>query len=295
MSIPIRKDITLIEFKGKLLNNINETLLSESLHVFENQYEVADLLSDIIVECIMSNKNTATINVSRYNLPFTQVTININKNSLIAKPSATLNTVDENGNLIVVLNICNQITAYYTKKELYLELKNIIAHELEHSYTILKTYNNTGNVDNTSTNTLYRTVYDIVVNPTSYNDVYYIAYAIYSTFGHELNAFVSQCYGEVYNYLSKLDTLSNKSIIEALKNSEVYKIFNTNIQNITQVLNYSDDNKRKFIDRFNSISKKDKINSIEQLNKLLNNTLKRNNESIKMCDRTAMNAFYKLT
>ena len=297
MSEPLKKKIQLLEFKGILHADIDDSIIEESLHVFSKQYEIAELLSNIVVECIKTGKNEYNINISRYGLPFNNVTIHISKTNLMAMISANISNVDDEGNILINIYTTKDTFAYYTERRLYKEIRNSLAHELEHAYTILSTYKNTGSGDKISGDKLYADVCNIIHESITLNDVYYISYAIYSTYGHEMNAFVSQCYGEIYDQLITVKQLTNETIKTSLKKSTVYNIFLTNISNLKEVLHYSNNDKTDFIRRFNSELQIDsnKIKDSIQLDKLLNNVLLRNEEAVKYCHGVAMKVYYDLT
>ena len=296
MSTPIRKSIILEEYKYKKANITDSDILVESLHTFSQQHEIAEYIAGIIVECIKLNRNICTIDISQYGISCKKLTVNIIRENLVAQISAKVNEIDTEGNANMILNVYKHIGSIgYSDKQLFYQIKEAIMHELGHWYFILTKYEKSGNVDTTSSNQLYLEVSNLIKDETVTGDVYYLAYAIYSIFGNELNAFVSQCHTQVYDYIIKRKDCSLDTVKDALRNSEVYETFITNINNVKHIIDYPHEKKGELIKCFNSaiMDKQCEIKTIEQLNKLLEFTLDKNMSALKMCSKTAVDAYYK--
>ena len=293
MSIPIKKEINLIRQKIQEEVTFNDQIIDESLHVFNDQYEVAGLLADLTINALKYNKDTFTVNVEKYNLPIKEVCIVIHKENLSPTLSGALTKVTSFGGITIEINTIPNILVMYDEKTAYNEFKNAIAHELEHAFTTLSEYKNTGTVNDYSL--LYNAVTEIMFNPTPPDDVYFFSYATYNVFGHEFNAFVSQCYGEVYDYLKKLDKVENQDIREALKKSETYRTFFINLRKLNMILDYDKKKKNNFIKSFNERSNGIyPIQDIDELDTLLDISLDRNKMAVRNCHSVAMKAYYNL-
>ena len=300
MSIPKKRPIVLSERKYNkniVTEDYNSELLNESLHTFDQQHELAEYIAGFAIECIKQKKNKCTVNIENFNLSFKNVNLEITKNNLIFKVSAWLSDVDSDGDGTIVINVYKHIDIIdYNEKNLFLDIKEAVMHELGHWYFILTKYNNSGNVDTTSFNQLYEEITQMTKNDKISERLYYIVYALYSVFGNELNAFVSQCHCEVYNYLIQQKEISIKTVRMALIKSTTYNNFIENVDDLKNAIRNNDNKKEYIIHEFNTLTnnKKTNIRNVQQFNKILKFALERNNEALRFCEQTAVNAYYKL-
>lgn len=301
MSISMKKPIVLLEYKYSkniVTEGYNNELLDESLHTFNQQHELAEYIAGFAVEGVKLNKKSCIVDIKRFNLPLKKVVLIIKKENLINRVSAQINDIDTDGNAKLFLNMYIHVGMIVSENEkiVFNETKEAIMHEFGHWYFILTKYNNSGSIDTTSSNPLYLEIQDIMKNPNISQELYYFLYSLYAVFGNELNAFVSQYYSEVYNYLMEQKELTIKSVRKALLRSNIYDTFITNINNLEHVIELNDYEKENLISEFNSNTnnKENNIKDVKKLNKMLKFALERNNEALRFCEQTAVNAYYKL-
>lgn len=301
MSIPLKKPIVLLEYKYNkitLTEKYEDKILDESLHTFDQQHELSEYLAGFAIDCIKQNKESFILNIEKFKLPLKKVELTIARENLINRVSANINKIDSDGNAELLLNMYIHIglILHDNEKFVFLETKEAIMHELGHWYFILTKYNNSGVVDATANNNLYQEIAQMMRNDSISPNLYYILYAIYAIFGNELNAFVSQCNCEVYNYLLNQKEISIKTVRNALLRSDTYDTFKTNIENIKNIINNTIDEKQKIVSEFNGfvLNKENCIQNIQQLNKYLKFALERNKEALRFCEQTAVNAYYKI-
>jgi len=130
MSLPMVRKIHLLEFKSRNKPNIDINELDESLHVFNNQYQISELLTGLVVECLKINKDECTVDISRYGTPLKNVHIIIKKiNSLIYNIGARLSNLDDEGNIEFTITLNKlQTLDDNINKQIFSQIKNAIAH-----------------------------------------------------------------------------------------------------------------------------------------------------------------------
>lgn len=301
MNIPLKQKIELIEnkyIKEIFKESFDDNLINESLHTFNKQHELSEYIVGFFIECIKLNKDFCKIDITRFNLPLKNLELIIYRKNLINRVSAQINNIDTDGNAKLYLNVYIHIGKIFptSEKFIFLDTKDAIMHELGHWFFILSKYNNSGVVDSTANDILYQEICQMLKNDNISQELYYILYALYSVFGNELNAFVSQCHSEIYNYLISQKDISIDSVKKALLVSDTYDTFKLNIVNLKQIMNSTETEKENIINEFNNniINYQNKINDAKQFNKIIKLALDRNKEALIFCEQTAVDTFYQI-
>lgn len=255
-------------FESKNFNDLSELLLNEAMGSFEDQYTLADELSNVIYDMLMNNiinleyktENDKVISI---------VDITINKNTPLMAISGAIKSIDPDLNKISIFINISDFNLKIHKPILLKRIKDVVVHELMHGNIFLKRYENNQNINDMP---FY---YDSVVylmGQTSENDIlYWFSYALYSTYYHEVNAVVSQTNAQLFNMLGYGNKHDNETIKKAIKSLDSYQIYNRIINFTVPYINNMDDDdiNNKIVKQFNNIGVeinvkwvRDKLNEI---------------------------------
>jgi len=228
MSIPIKekRSIMLPQYRF-LTENHGHNLLIEELGAFKEQYTMAYEMANSTIEMIRQHsiKKRFTFKNNGNRWEEYEIIINYSEDNsvLFFQTSAVFEGCSEN--LIVLkLNLARHDVLSLSTMELVHKIAKIYAHELNHGYAIISSYNKCGDIPN------YPVLYNQIINALQERDInpdgvlYRLVYAIYITSYIELPAFVSQTVPELKRKL-KCKTSSYEEFIDAVKNTEAYRLY----------------------------------------------------------------------
>ena len=217
-------------FEPYFLNKPQEVnYINESLGGFSNQYEIAERLAQTVMQMRDNMINTleTTLDVDGTKIPFI-VRISgagVNNQAQIMP----LGTRDENGETLECLELTVFMPVFSRfandMDELYKDVKTQIVHELMHGNIFSKRAIARQEIDDMPQ--YYGACCNIIEN--EYGPIKDIAYAIYATYYHEIQANVSSVYSE-------LESAINEDNVKFLQNADydymlrVFKMFLMNTQ-----------------------------------------------------------------
>lgn len=231
-----------VKYKHDIILSEN-TIIVEALSSFDNQYKVANLLSKIGYEMAVNgvNKNYIplkdefpTLIIKGANLE-----VKISKYNDIGAQFVNLNK-DGDVNILIWLPCSFKLQ---NQENIIKNLISAISHELMHGYVFLSRYYNEQEINDAPNN--YQEALEIIHK--SDGLIYDYAYAIYSTYYQEVQAFVPQ----TTPYFRKLfykNNLTNNEIEDGIKKCESYLIYSNIINKlIPYLINLSDEELEKEI------------------------------------------------
>lgn len=218
---------------GELLNeSLCVKLLTEKWGAFEGQYELAKEIGQVVYDMLMHSKKNIIYYTHHEYIKI--VEINVDKSHFYFQPHGNIYGLNsEEGKLMININIP---TSYIMQdKEFVLErLIDVVTHELMHGEIFLKKveHNATRLEDAPS---YYPLLMNIMRRQEEDSILYKFARGLYVTYYHESQSMVSQTYNQLINILGD-KTYTNSNIKDALKNIEVYDIFNKIIHDLVPFL-----------------------------------------------------------
>lgn len=217
-------------FEPYFLNKPQEvSYINESLGGFSNQYDITEQLTQTVMQMHDNNIDSleTTIDIDGTKIPFI---IKISKAGVINKAQIMpLGTRDENGDVLEALELTVFMPVFSRfandKKELYKDVKAQIAHELMHGNIFSKRA--TAGEDLNDMPQYYSACINIIEN--EIGPIKDVAYALYATYYHEMQANISSVYSE-------LECAINEENVKFLQNSSyeymllVFKMFLMNTE-----------------------------------------------------------------
>ena len=208
-----------------------DKLLTEELGVYNGQYELAKTLTQKALESL-----TDGIQVFEYQtdgrFSFNKVICNVEFSHV--QTSAMIYNFDEECNLYIRLFVYNKLS-HYTRTQ----LTNAIAHELMHGHIFTKRYSQKVEINDMPF--LYNVSVEAIQNQGK-NILYYFCYGIYSTYYQEVQSFVSQAKGEIFDLLGY-----NADVKVAIQKSNSYQIYYENIKVAEKIIDMEDDSIQEII------------------------------------------------
>lgn len=223
---------------GELINEaLCIKLLTEKWGAFEGQYELAKEIGQVVYDMLMHSKRNIIYHTHHEYIKI--VEINVDKSHFYFQPHGNIYGLNgEEGKLMINLNIP---TSYIMQdKDFVLErLIDVITHELMHGEIFLKKveHNVTKLEDAPS---YYPLLMNVMRRQEEGSILYKFARGLYVTYYHESQSMVSQTYNQLINILGD-KTYTNSNIKDALKNVEVYDIFNKIIHDLVPFLEEQSD------------------------------------------------------
>lgn len=236
MSIEKKKNISVIRPKysineGKIYDCL---LLNEELGAFKSQYYMADIMANTAMDMIRNHIKEKEVNFPSPYSKWRQFKIEIeyseDSSMVFYNTTATFEGCNDI-KVVVSLKISRNDVLSLSIFELKHKLTKIIAHELNHGYTVISTYNNKGEIPNYPTyyHQMVSIIQDDSINPNSI--IYQIAYAVYVTSYLEVPAFVSQTVPQIAASL-KNKNCSYEEFINEIKQTEAYEIYSDILYNL---------------------------------------------------------------
>lgn len=237
---PFKKKIFEVKHLQCASININETILNESLGVFEGQYEIAEYLSNISYEMLNKKTNKNTVNVEQYKtwLKYVNLTLNIEYDNLLPNINARLEKIGTDS-VNIIINVSYPCLNIYNETIMKNKILNCITHELMHDNIFIKRYTN-GIEEFDDTPDEYPIYIQIMDENNPNTLLYKFGLALYSTFYQETQAIISQTVSNLRLILMKQD-VSNDEIKSAIAKSEGYIRFNIILHELVPVLEHMSD------------------------------------------------------
>lgn len=222
-------------FESYFLNKSTEvSYINESLGGFSNQYEIAERLAQTVMQMRDNMINTleTTLDIDGGKIPFV---VKISGAGVSNQAQIMpLGTKDENGETLECLELTVFMPVFSRfandKEELYKDVKTQIAHELMHGNIFSKRSIAGVKIDDMPQ--YYSACINIIEN--EIGPIKDVAYAIYATYYHEIQANVSSVYSELNNSINEENVkfLQNSGYDYMLRvfkmflmNTEAYKIY----------------------------------------------------------------------
>ena len=222
-------------FEPYFLNKPTEvSYINESLGGFSNQYEIAERLAQTVMQMHDNRINTleTTLDIDGAKIPFV---VKISGAGVSNQAQIIpLGTKNENGEILECLELTVFIPVFSRfandKEELYKDVKTQITHELMHGNIFSKRSIAGVKIDDMPQ--YYSACINIIEN--DIGPIKDIAYAIYATYYHEIQANVSSVYSELNCSINEENVkfLQNSNYDYMLKvfkmflmNTEAYKIY----------------------------------------------------------------------
>lgn len=222
------------EIKNKALE-----LLDESLGAFNEQYKIAEYISDIAFDMLLKNINKNVVDIEDDSI-IKQVDITLNLHAISIGIKAQLENIDDNGKAFILITFPENIQFNKSKDYIIGQLTSIISHELMHANVILNRFNNNEEINDMPS--YYPNVLAIIQNEDENSDIYAIGYGLYSTYYQEVQAFVSQTSSDIRKLYGGKLTYTSDEIKEGLKHSDAYMVYSNNIHGkLNNILEYSDE------------------------------------------------------
>lgn len=281
----------IIQPKFIIENNISKQmkLLNEELGAFNGQYHMANIIADTAINMIRQHRKTneSDFPFKKYKWKRFRLEIEYSEDSsfLFLNTTATFNGCNDDVVAIIVKLSRNDVLSL-TENELKHKLVKIIAHELNHGYTVISTYNNSGHIPNYPN--FYSKIVDIIQDNSVDNNsfLYKLSYAIYVTSYIEMPAFVSQTVPQLVKKLK--DKCSYDEFKNAIIETEAYEIYHDILEDIVPQIRKSDVN--SLIQEFAEYSI---IFSKNDLDKIIDEIENNAKKAIKNIVRNAMRYFYE--
>lgn len=205
-----------------------EELINETGHVMEGQYAAAKLAAEKAYDLIKyGDGSSCEINVSEFHLPFKKIIIEINFGLL--KTKASLTNITTEGEL--------KINIFFRKADKFLgeeycvdTIASAIIHEMSHGGIYFSRYYNTGDVGE-DTPDYYDNLISIMNDDYFSGKMeYYLAFALYSTYYHEVQAMVSQTAFDIKRLLQGKENIGSNDIKRVLARTNTYQTYATNLK-----------------------------------------------------------------
>lgn len=240
MSIPIKdtfhKTIPLQE--GAIISD--KSYLIERAHVFNEQYVWARKCAESAYDMILKQIPQKTFRLKNPTDTDVQgVVLNVNNRNLLTT-SGSIDGLEDNGFIKITINANTKITEKTEDLAIY-EIQSVIVHELGHGNIYWKRYVNHQEINDTPNDYSF-CVSIISSRGINYDSVIYkFCFACYSTYYHEVQAFISQTYGEILKEMHNIGltkrNVTKKKFQKLLVNTEVYSVFHHNIEFCNQIEN----------------------------------------------------------
>ena len=292
MSIGQRKNINILKPRYVIQENTlsDSQILTEELGAFNTQYVMADIMANTAIEMIKYHVKEKECVFPNVNCRWKEYKIEIvypeDSPLLFFNTTATFNGCNDT-KVVVLLKIAKNDILALSAFEFRAKLTKIIAHELNHGYTIISTYKSKGDIPNYPRyyHQMMSIIQDNSIDPESL--VYKLAYAFYASSYIELPAFVSQTVPQIANSL-KNKNCSYEVFKKEIKKTESYKLYSDILGNILPNIEACD--KESLIIELNSYDVK--IN-VQKLNKLLLHIKNNSEKALKNIVRNSMIYFHE--
>ena len=263
-------------------NAILQTYMVESLGSFNKQYDLAEDITDNVIEMMMYGIEEKEI-MRDINGMEKKIIIVISQMGLFNAQITEIRT--DSFKIVVNLSRFNQLS--YGLNSIKTKLKETIAHELMHSYIIYSRFHNDENVNDIPD--YYGMLTNIYNDESENGDIREISYALYATLYHERQSIVSQTFMSLNALNPNHVNVERHRWIEMIQNSDPYIIFNNILLWMKKMKNYNLKQKNIILGILN-----DKGINISNFDKMIQNIEGKATIGLKDVTRNAVLYFEKL-
>lgn len=226
-----------MNYFSKEIKEIAKTLIIESLGSFDNQIKIAEEIGGICYEMLKSNVERNVFDIDSDIIKHVDLTIK--RDTPNYEITASINSLDSNGTIGVVISIPLRYRLIDNEKAMTNKISDILSHELMHGNIFLKRFENKVEINDAPE--YYGNLLRILENEDQENDLYQIAFALYSTYYHEVQAFTSQTAKSIKDIYGGKLTYSNDEIKNGIMQSEGYMIYSNIINGrVKDIIDYED-------------------------------------------------------
>lgn len=226
-----------MNYFSKEIKEIAKTLIIESLGSFDNQIKIAEEIGGMCYEMLKSNVERNVFDID--NDVIKHVDLTIKRDTPNYEITASINSLDSNGTIGVVISIPLRYRLIDNENAMTNKISNILSHELMHGNIFLKRFENKVEINDAPE--YYGNLLRILENEDQENDLYQIAFALYSTYYHEVQAFTSQTAKSIKDIYGGKLTYSNDEIKNGIMQSEGYMIYSNIINGrVKDIIDYED-------------------------------------------------------
>ena len=282
--------------------NVNLLLeyIDEVSHKLNNQESIANKIANAIYDNLYNVKKNSTkieVDISEYGTYADTATILIFTDGHIDKPYGQINDFRP---LTIEIHV-SRFWDMIPQEKLKSGIRKTIAHELMHGNIYSKRYDKVKDFDR---ETILKAINDY---PNYYEDVlriksaeehdsliYYFTYALYTSYYHEVQAFVAQSdsYFKKVLWLNRDRKITNDNLRDILKNCEEYQTFVQNIHTVNTLRNMTDGQRAVFLEELNSKMSKGNEIQLDQLDGLLDKIETAANHALRNIENVLMYDYY---
>lgn len=238
MIIPLKKAVhKTIPLREEAIIS-DKSYLIERAHIFNKQYVWAKVCAEVAYDMILKKVPQKTLKFKKTaDEDVKGVILNVNSHNLL-KTSGVITGLEDNGFVKIDINANSKITEK-DKESAICEIQSAIVHELGHGNIYWKRYLNQQNINDIPDEYLFWR--DVIssndINPES--ALYKFCFACYSTYYQEVQAFISQTYGEILKIMQDFhipkSKVTKRKFIGLIVKTEVYSIYHQNIEFCNQL------------------------------------------------------------
>jgi hypothetical protein len=270
--------------------------IDEVSHKLNDQDSITNKITDAVYNSLLYNNRNGekiSVDISEFGAYTNEVYITVYTDGKLTNSYGRTN----NFNPLEIEIHVSQFWDVINPDKLKYDIRKTIAHELMHGNIFTKKYNKVKDFSHDQiVNALndYPDYYEDVVRIKSAAEPeslsYYFAYALYTSYYHEVQAFVAQTdsYFKKVLWLNRNKNITNVDLKNILKNCEEYEIFVQNISTVEHIRNMSTNEQKLFLQEFNSMISKGNEIYFEQLNKLLTKIETVSNHALKNIEDVLM-------
>lgn len=226
-----------MEYFNEEIKQKSYQLLDESLGAFNNQYKIANEIASIIYEMIQHGINKNVFDVNNETIKCVDLTINPHTPNYDFK--GKIENLDANGKLYIIIDIPAHCRFLKDKEYIINKLSTVLTHEFMHGNIFLKRFHN--DVEINDMPKYYPNLLRIIQNEKEDSPLYTVAYALYSTYYQEVQAFISQTANEIKQKFGGKLKYTNDEIREGIKDSNAYITYSNNIHGFFKEICHMDD------------------------------------------------------
>ena len=247
MFIPLKTDkrerIPIIITESLAVNN---DIIEETLHVFDGQYTASNLIANKVYELLKYGTGSkCVVDVSKFTFPSKFVEVEIIADSLMSTRASLIGFTNEN-TLKIIVSV-SKFDRNLDEEYCINSIRSAIIHELTHGNIYLTRYEKEGDIVE-DTPSYYNNIISIL-REGNCDDVYYFAYALYSTYYHEVQAMVSQTAFDVSRQIPKGTEITNDIIKEAFKKTNTYQVYSSNLRIVSKIKQMNNDERNIFLNK----------------------------------------------
>lgn len=227
-----------MEYLSEEIKKKSYELLDESLGSFERQHVLAREIACAAYDMMVHGVNRNVIDVDNGIIKSVDLTLSFNTPSYDFR--GTIENLNDEGTVFVKIDIPARCRHMSNSDYVIGRFSVVLSHELMHANIFLNRFNNNEEISDAPI--YYPNLIAVIRNEREGSVMHAVAYALYSTYYHEIQAFVSQTAQEIKDMFGGKLKYSNDEIRRGIKDSESYIIYSNNINGpLKDAINMSDE------------------------------------------------------